>query len=570
MSLWLIRPTALGLLLLSSGCASMYNPLTPGLFEKQTDALTTRCATPEDYQKGIKCAQEVQDKYLEAATADATMSDRFFVAMVPISLAAVGVGIAGGSGNAITGLALASATGLGWGTWLTSKTRRELFGLGAQAINCVITASSPLDIPGERLTSAKNHEREVRTALSGFATAIEEFSWEIANEKKKPNGGVGKELAELGDLEGARKLEAQAQDLLRSASVTIAALDKAGRTVWDATMKVHTQVVSAQVKNSNDLRDFSDHLQGSVYGTFQDVIGLARIPSQFKMKAGDEHQIQSAPQLSQEQKDRAKALNDAANQMKISMLTLGGDLQSIDVADLNSQFAACLNPIKQFQPVKALRIRPSSLVQLEPEGIVSVRVSGGTPPYTVTPSWSSSVDLKAEGPPTSGPAIVTITAGKKEKVQPGTYRLSVEDSAQDSVVIRIVVTASADETSSTERSSKPAPGGDVTVAEAMKSIKTALNTSETVRPSAWQGVKSTEWKADDSAASDNLRFYLTFTSDAATVAKRETNKVTKLRTFKSKTVFTVSTTGQDLELVIPKAEIDELLKAIGNKQWPDK
>lgn len=554
MSLWLIRPTALGLLLLSSGCASMYNPLTPGLFEKQTDALTTRCATPDDYQKGIKCAQEVQDKYLEAATADATMSDRFFVAMVPISLAAVGVGIAGGSGNAITGLALASATGLGWGTWLTSKTRRELFGLGAQAINCVITASGPLDISPAKLKDMKAHAEELRSAQTELARAI-------GNIPKKEG------LKDSDEVKEAKELQRKADEFLRSAEEALGIFSRAGLMVWNATMDVHTRVVSAQVKNANDLRDFSDHLQGSVYGTFQDVIGLASVPTKFGQGKPKGPQPQS---LSDEQV-LMNTLDTAKENVTAAMIRVEYDLQSVHVADLNPQFATCLNPIKQGQPVKALRVRPSSLIQLKPGDIVSVRVSGGTPPYIVTPSWSSSVDLRAEGPPTSGPAIVTITAGEREKVQPGTYRLSVEDSAQESIVIRIVVTASADDTSSTERSSKPAPGGDVPVAEAMKSIKTALNTSETVKPSVWQGVKSAEWKAADPAPNGNLHFYLTFTtSEAASAAKRETNKVAKLRTFKSKTVFTVNTTGDDLELVIPKAEIKGLLKAIGSKQWPGK
>lgn len=565
-----LHSTMLLLLALSTGCASMYNPLTPGFREDQHPILRD-CAFPPDYQSGVKCAQKVQEKYLEAATDDATMSDRFFVAMIPISLAAVGVGIASGSGNAITGLALASATGLGWGTVLTSKTRRELYGLGAQAINCVITASSPLDIPNERLVAAKNHGKDVRTALSGFSAALDEFSREIANETKKPNGGVSKKLTELGDLEGAKKLEAQAKDSLGSASVTIAALDKAGRTVWDATMDVHTQVVTAQVKNSNDLHDFSNHLQGSVYGSFQDVIGLAGIPNQFKMKPADKNQIQRAAEPSDAQKQLVTNLLNTANHMKASMLTLEDDLRSIDVADLNSQFAACMNPIKQFQPAKALRIRPSTLVNLKPgAGSVPIRISGGTPPYTITPAWQSSIDLKTEGPPDSGPAIVTITA--EGKVPAGTYRLSVEDSAQNAVIVRIMVSESADETTPTASSGQPAQAEDKNIVEAKKSIRDALNGSVAVKRSAWKNVGDQDWENSDTTSDGDLRFDLEFkTEQDATNAAGTAPQVSKLQTLNSNTTaLSVTPNGQLLVVIIPKAKITELVKAIGDKQWPEK
>lgn len=562
----LARLLIIVLLVLTSGCASMYNPLTPGPLEDEHPILKA-CAFPADYQSGVKCAKQVHGKYLEAATADATLSDRFFIAMVPISLAAVGVGIAGGSGNAITGLALASATGLGWGTWLTSKTRRELYALGAQAIGCLITASSPLDISSERLGAMKDHRTGLSTALSSLTMAVEE----LENETLKVNMDIAAKLKEDGDLEEAKKLEGQAKEFLRTADATIDTLGKGGRTVWNATMDVHAQVVTAQVKNSNDLRDFSEHLQGMVYGTFQDVIGLAGIPSPFgkKSRAGAlPPQPQKIVSLTTEQTELISILKQAQNQVRVAMATLQYDSQSIDLADLNSQFATCLNPLNQFQPVKALRVSPSSLVQLKTSAPKKIRITGGTPPYTITPEWSSNIDLKAEGPPDSGPAIVTITAGNK--VPADTYRLSVEDSAQTAVIVRIVVTASADENNSTEKSNKPGQEEDKKVPAAKKSIRDALNSSNDVKRSAWENVGEQEWEASDTASNGDLRFVLQFkTKAAASNAKGETAKVHKLQALNNEQdVFAVNSHDQDLEIIIPKAKIEALVKAIEQNKWP--
>ena len=317
----LALPLIIALLALTTGCASMYNPLTPGFREDQ-HPIVRDCAFPSDYQSGVKCAQRVQDKYLEAATADAIMSDRFFVAMVPISLAAVGVGIAGGSGNAITGLALASATGLGWGTWLTSKTRRELYGLGAQAINCVITASGPLDISTARLNDMKTHAGDLRSAQAELTAAI---------------GNISKveRLKDSDELKEAKELHRKADEFLRLAEEALGIFDRSGLTIWNAAMDVHTRVVSAQVKNANDLRDFSEHLQGSVYGTFQDVIGLASVPSKFGKKKDKSVELQG---FSPDDQALVNTLVTPVKNVRDAITKVENDLQSVHVADLNPQF----------------------------------------------------------------------------------------------------------------------------------------------------------------------------------------------------------------------------------------
>jgi hypothetical protein len=139
----------LGLLfVLNSGCASMYNPLAPS-FSGEEHQTIKGCKTPDSYNEGMECAHDVREAYLKAAVENALFSDRLATLLIPASAAALGLGISGGSTNAILGLSLGTATGVGLGSWFSSQPRREAFGLGAEAISCVIKVSTSLNVPAQ-------------------------------------------------------------------------------------------------------------------------------------------------------------------------------------------------------------------------------------------------------------------------------------------------------------------------------------------------------------------------------------------------------------------------------------
>ena len=76
-----------------------------------------------------------------------------------------------------------------------------------------------------------------------------------------------------------------------------------------------------------------------------------------------------------------------------------------------------------------------------------------------------------------------------------TYRLSVEDSTQNAVIVRIMVSESADETTPSAMNSGSDKTEDTKVKVAKKSIRDALNSSETVKRSAWKDVGDMEWES---------------------------------------------------------------------------
>lgn len=461
------------------GCASMYNPLRPG-WGQDSNPIITECETPKDgtgeypYSKGVNCAERVRNAYLDAGVDDALRSDATALTLIPLSLAAMGFGIAGGSGNAVTGLALGSGALLGWGTWTTSATRRDLYGLGAQAISCVVTASEPLNIPQARITRIKTNREKLLTLIQNLKEEIKNVK---ESEYAKSNEGKSKADEKI---HSANKTLDEGWGALKAVDLAADALSHAGQAIWNATMEVHSLVVSAQIKNANDLRYFNDFLQGTVYGNFQDIIGLSAISTPFgkkeKKKPADEAKALE-PDENKEKYDRL--INNLENKQMavINLITeLNADLQSISIVDLNSRFASCMSPIKTFQQPKKLLVSPR-ILQMNPNQERQIKISGGAPPFSIFGDWPDSVSLAISPSALQKAGVISIKTGEKGFDASKTYRLFVEDDEGNTIIVRISVTS----TSSAPREESSEQIEDL--------ITNYLNESKDFKPDQWIGVE---------------------------------------------------------------------------------
>ena len=540
------------ILISSTGCASRYDPLRPSWFEPGNDTLENCNIKKDDksdypYSKGIYCAERVRGAYLEASVSDATLSDKFGLTTIPLSMAAIGVGVAGVTGgNTLLGLAVGSGTLLGWGTWMTSSTQREIYDLGVQAINCVISASEPLNVPQSRITRITDNREALVVAINGLNENVGKVkNDEYANSEK-------------GKIDAAKKLSSatntlsEAKEALKEINIAEDHFSSAGLKVWNATKVVHSMVVSAQTKNANDLRNYDSYLQNTVFGNFQNIIGLSATSTPIgKKEKGAEPQ---ALDVSKQTYEKLITNLETSQSVVVNLIgELDADLQSITIVDPKSSFANCLNPIQTFKASNKLIVTEE--IHISPDQEKKINIISGTPPFIISESWPDTVALTIS--PNALPRFgsVTIKAGAKESVPAGTYTLFVVDADGTRTYSNIVVSA-------TPTVLADDKGGGNETANLANYIVTTLNMHKDLNPKNWKGLTSdAKWTYSDEK--DHL-FYLK-------AEKKEDNKssLEKLKTFAGVPNAMANELSFDIELRMTKTEMKTLKNSIETTKLPN-
>jgi hypothetical protein len=516
--------------LISTGCATTYDPLRGRAVRTGVDEYCEPSGRTCD--DGVRCAQIVRDAYADAMVDDAVTSDRVAMALIPLGAAAIGLGVSGVSGAPITGLALGGAAIYGGGRWLTSQERRQVFGTGAEACQCVIAASGPLKVPPPLQEALDTASRDLGTAVAALDAERATVQADVALSATPP----GRELLKVAD-----EVLAEARSAQRRAAALQGRIAAVGDLIVSAVQSVRIAVTKAAVGTAQDLRDLPDFLKSTVYGTFQDIVGIG-VPT-----PRPREQLQGAHLLP----DEAKTLLDAIERVRRSIAALSGAMEVITVGDVSAEFAACLDSVKGVKAPVRLRILPSSLVRLAPNEGTSILITGGKAPYGVVPLWADGTDLQISGPPDSGPSRVQIKAGPK--LAGGPFFLSVRDEQNDvERTVRIEVKAAP----------APSPPGAATAEPGdRKAIRDAL--IRELPAAKWTGAKAGEsWRPSDAAP---WTFRLAFESDDAAKKAMASDNVT--RRIKKEAV-TVSVDGSDLVVTVPDALVKPLAQKAALNQWP--
>lgn len=140
--------TLVGVLL--AGC-SLINPhvdpkpLTRAEYDSGTNACRQAAAAPAlTLADANQCADAWIASYRGALGDQATLINGLGLAMIPLSAAALGLGVVGGQTTAITALAATGAAGIGAGYWLSSKPREKVYAAGMGALVCAKKIMTPL------------------------------------------------------------------------------------------------------------------------------------------------------------------------------------------------------------------------------------------------------------------------------------------------------------------------------------------------------------------------------------------------------------------------------------------
>lgn len=146
-----ILPTVVFFGLSISGCASVFNPYVTW------DRPTPKPGEEITLKDGIDYANDGKEKYKAAIGDQAWLTNSLGVGLIGLGAAALGLGIAGVSGDAITALGLTGAAGFATGTWLSSRPRQSVYIEGIKGLTCAVEAVLPLNFsPKDRAELRRN------------------------------------------------------------------------------------------------------------------------------------------------------------------------------------------------------------------------------------------------------------------------------------------------------------------------------------------------------------------------------------------------------------------------------
>ena len=133
---------ALSLLAMASGGCAILNPhVRPWHHPKMSDKHGVQYAG--DLPRAIDYANDVRASYYSAVGQQSYLRNGVALSVIPMSAAALGLGITGGTQEAITALGLGGASAFGIGTYLFSEPRQRIYLAGSQAVGCAILAVTP-------------------------------------------------------------------------------------------------------------------------------------------------------------------------------------------------------------------------------------------------------------------------------------------------------------------------------------------------------------------------------------------------------------------------------------------
>ncbi len=124
--------------------ASQAKPSTGGSSKVSESAPTSPyCQFYGALPGAIEYGNTLREDYYDAVGDQSKLKNGLALTLIPISAAAVYLGITGGSTEAITGLAVAGASGLGIGSFMLSDARQTAYLSGSTTLGCAIVRSAP-------------------------------------------------------------------------------------------------------------------------------------------------------------------------------------------------------------------------------------------------------------------------------------------------------------------------------------------------------------------------------------------------------------------------------------------
>lgn len=260
---------AIGLMAALGGC-SLWNPHVTWERPSITAGGT---ATEKPYNEitisdAIAYANRGKEAYKQAAGEQEELKSALALGLIPLSAAAVGLGVHEVSGEAITALGLTGAAGLGLGTWFNNEPYKTIYIAGAKALGCAVEAVAPLDLNRSLIEQLRidlgdipdaaglnDHMSALHTARGAAESALRAFD---------PNGTDTGPLVERAedDIDAAADLLALADQTYRSARALERRIAGGGPLLMEAVDRIAAEVDEALIANAPDLSALPEIING--------------------------------------------------------------------------------------------------------------------------------------------------------------------------------------------------------------------------------------------------------------------------------------------------------------------
>ena len=347
----------------------------------------------------VLLAASLRDGY-SAQVSDSILLDRS-TALLLITAAgiATGLGSATSTHSAVLGLTLGGAAGYTAETYINSKPQQIIYAAGANAVQCAIDATQPLQIAyGERAKLA-----DLLQTLRG---QIGDLEVEISRSGPAVSSP---------DIERGKANLTNANALYSAGNVSLETLDKAGGALSQSVMAIKVQVGMALATSTPNLQSLASGLSASLPSLANQLGGAPAAQALPKKPTGEQ----------------AANFDPAANRkIEATITALSALLDRIHAAPATDVLKNCGVDTQKLG--LAMRVAPSGAVTAEisdasPSKNVGLQVSGGAIPYSYI--WLAEQPdpsvVKVSFDSGNGLAIVTVGSGTAA----GDYVLQFSDAA---------------------------------------------------------------------------------------------------------------------------------------------
>lgn len=388
--------------------------------------------------------------YKEAAGDQAMLTSGLGLGLIPLSAAALGLGITGASSDAITALGLTGAAGFGAANWLSSKPRQLVYLAGMQAMTCAKDAMRPLDFSDARLTNFQSDlYGDASTSLQQAVGNLESTKINVEQLITSVEAAVGDQASET--VAQAKRDVALAANVLTGAKeVLIKGLEldmqvsSAGETLVSAVDGIDAELGKAIVATTPDIQALPSIIEGlaaraTQFSTVPKVPDVAGKVSGGEVAAAEKQMLQSlAPTLQTDLEAELRELKDDIAAVTVAANRISTVLASVGTVEPAKSLKLCRAEIKKVDT--GITVEPDGDVEFV-SGTAATRrlvVTGGKPSYFATLLEAPVAGLTVESKPEGGVAFIKITV-TNEEVDPGSYTIHIKDSAENFEMVTVNV-----------------------------------------------------------------------------------------------------------------------------------
>ena len=398
----------------------------------------------------IGYADNAKDAYKKAVGEQASLTSGAALALIPLSAAALGLGIAEADSNLITALGVGGAAGFGAATWLSSKPRQRVYIAGIKAMSCAVDAMIPLKFSLEDQTQLRDGLTDLNKAIGGVngtVTAIKGLTETI--EEQTGETLITKRAKE--DMKVAEALLATAHTTFESGTTLYRQISNAGQVLISAVDRIGALVDDAIVETEPDIAS----LPGVIDALAQTSMQFTKIPESARSK---EQLAGSAPTgiVNDDAKtfgitgvnlEELLKLNELLGELEGLLITLSSATLGVkSVVDAVSE-ARPLESLKLCgvavpEEVKAIKLTPAGDVELvagksETKQLV---ITGGKAPYTAELLEDPVDGLTVKQPVPFGPRVL-IRTDENLLLGDKKYNIYITDAAGHNKTVMIVVSS---------------------------------------------------------------------------------------------------------------------------------